>query len=163
MSYRQFIKMLANTAICAGDAPRPIDTFKMQARAFSLFQFAAYVGLFIGPLIGGALVTPTEQFPGCSLTAVFAFANLLWLNETLPDQTSDSSKQVPPSMKQIFASPAVIPVLINFLYCFLLNFLTTTRAYTARNLATQSSGISFFVTLIGVLQACWLLFVFPPL
>ncbi|EJD35023.1 MFS general substrate transporter [Auricularia subglabra TFB-10046 SS5] len=166
------------------------STPRTQARAFSLFQFAANVGIFIGPLIGGALVTPTEQFPGLfgsiqllrdyryflpgfvtgSLTAAVAFANLLWLNETLPDQTSDLRKQAPPSMKQIFASPGVIPVLVIFLYCFLLSFFITALFPVFYFTPIELGGfglpppqISFFVALIGVSQACWLLFAFPPL
>ncbi|KAL7792439.1 major facilitator superfamily domain-containing protein [Trichoderma ceciliae] len=39
-------------------------TSETQAVAFSWFAFANNVGIFLGPIIGGALADPTEQFPG---------------------------------------------------------------------------------------------------
>jgi MFS family permease len=43
------------------------STVDTQARAFSFFSFGGNVGIFLGPLIGGALADPAEQYP-----AVFA-------------------------------------------------------------------------------------------
>ncbi|RMZ88322.1 hypothetical protein DV736_g4452, partial [Chaetothyriales sp. CBS 134916] len=40
------------------------STAKTQARAFSYFAFTGNLGLFIGPLIGGALADPVKQYPG---------------------------------------------------------------------------------------------------
>jgi MFS family permease len=40
-----------------------ISTPKTQARAFSFFAFASYLGLFVGPLLGGFLADPAHQFP----------------------------------------------------------------------------------------------------
>jgi len=39
------------------------STPKTQARAFSLFAFAGNLGLFIGPILGGALADPANQYP----------------------------------------------------------------------------------------------------
>ncbi|UKZ77096.1 hypothetical protein TrVFT333_004814 [Trichoderma virens FT-333] len=39
-------------------------TSETQAVAFSWFAFANNIGIFIGPLIGGALADPVDQFPG---------------------------------------------------------------------------------------------------
>ncbi|KAL6909134.1 major facilitator superfamily domain-containing protein [Trichoderma evansii] len=39
-------------------------TAETQAVAFSWFAFANNVGIFLGPMIGGLLADPTEQFPG---------------------------------------------------------------------------------------------------
>lgn len=39
-------------------------TSETQAVAFSWFAFANNVGIFLGPIIGGALADPVEQFPG---------------------------------------------------------------------------------------------------
>ncbi|KAL6867025.1 MFS general substrate transporter [Trichoderma novae-zelandiae] len=39
-------------------------TSETQAVAFSWFAFANNVGIFLGPIIGGALADPAEQFPG---------------------------------------------------------------------------------------------------
>ncbi|MCJ1352744.1 MAG: hypothetical protein MMC33_002728 [Icmadophila ericetorum] len=39
------------------------STHKTQARAFSFFAFTGNLGIFLGPLLGGALVDPAEQYP----------------------------------------------------------------------------------------------------
>ncbi|KAL7903062.1 major facilitator superfamily domain-containing protein [Trichoderma sp. SZMC 28014] len=39
-------------------------TAETQATAFSWFAFANNVGIFVGPIIGGFLADPVEQFPG---------------------------------------------------------------------------------------------------
>ncbi|KAK1955969.1 major facilitator superfamily transporter [Colletotrichum sublineola] len=40
------------------------STSKTQARAFSWFAFSGNLGIFIGPLLGGALADPARQYPG---------------------------------------------------------------------------------------------------
>lgn len=40
------------------------STPRTQARAFSWFAFSGNLGLFIGPLLGGALANPADQYPG---------------------------------------------------------------------------------------------------
>ncbi|KZL80035.1 major facilitator superfamily transporter [Colletotrichum incanum] len=40
------------------------STPKTQARAFSWFAFSGNLGLFLGPLLGGALADPVHQYPG---------------------------------------------------------------------------------------------------
>lgn len=82
------------------------STPSTQARSFSWFAFAGNLGLFAGPLIGGALADPAGQYPwafggvlffenypyalssivvGCiGLTAVVTSA--LFVEETLPDE-----------------------------------------------------------------------------
>ncbi|KAJ5316642.1 hypothetical protein PENANT_c019G07174 [Penicillium antarcticum] len=37
---------------------------KTQARAFSWFAFSGNLGIFLGPLLGGALADPVRQYPG---------------------------------------------------------------------------------------------------
>ena len=39
------------------------STSKTQARAFSWFAFAGNLGIFFGPLLGGALAEPAKQYP----------------------------------------------------------------------------------------------------
>lgn len=39
------------------------STAKTQARAFSLFAFAGNLGIFLGPVIGGACSNPADQYP----------------------------------------------------------------------------------------------------
>ncbi|RMZ75093.1 hypothetical protein DV737_g5464, partial [Chaetothyriales sp. CBS 132003] len=40
------------------------STAKTQAKAFSYFAFTSNLGLFIGPVLGGALADPVKQYPG---------------------------------------------------------------------------------------------------
>jgi len=40
------------------------STPKTQARAFSWFAFSGNIGIFLGPLLGGALANPVGQYPG---------------------------------------------------------------------------------------------------
>lgn len=40
------------------------STPKTQARAFSWFAFSGNLGIFLGPLLGGALADPATQYPG---------------------------------------------------------------------------------------------------
>ncbi|KAJ5643623.1 uncharacterized protein N7484_006130 [Penicillium longicatenatum] len=40
------------------------STPKTQARAFSWFAFSGNLGIFLGPLLGGALANPAVQYPG---------------------------------------------------------------------------------------------------
>lgn len=40
-----------------------ISTPRTQARAFSFFAFSGNLGIFFGPLIGGGLSNPVDQYP----------------------------------------------------------------------------------------------------
>lgn len=40
------------------------STSRTQARAFSWFAFSGNLGIFLGPLLGGALADPVQQYPG---------------------------------------------------------------------------------------------------
>ncbi|KAJ5951351.1 uncharacterized protein N7479_009764 [Penicillium vulpinum] len=40
------------------------STPSTQARAFSWFAFSGNLGIFVGPLLGGALANPVQQYPG---------------------------------------------------------------------------------------------------
>lgn len=40
-----------------------LSTPRTQARAFSFFAIASYLGIFLGPLLGGFLADPANQFP----------------------------------------------------------------------------------------------------
>ena len=88
------------------------STPRTQARSFSWFAFAGNLGIFVGPLIGGALADPVAQYPrafrgirffedypyalssfvvGCiGLSAVVTSA--LFLEETLPEELKHRGK-----------------------------------------------------------------------
>ena len=86
------------------------STPRTQARSFSWFAFSGTLGIFVGPLIGGALADPAGQYPGAfgsvrffqeypyalssivvgciGLTAVLTSA--LFVEETLPESLKRS-------------------------------------------------------------------------
>ena len=85
-------------------------TKKTQAKAFSLYSVAGNLGIFFGPIIGGALAHPTVQYPSIfglkellerhpyalpgfvvgSLRPTAAISSLSLLQETLMKETSDA-------------------------------------------------------------------------
>ncbi|KAG9257173.1 major facilitator superfamily domain-containing protein [Emericellopsis atlantica] len=162
-----------------------------QARAFSWFAFAGNLGLFIGPIVGGTLASPAEQYPGtfgkwqffidypyalpsaacgaiCA-TAVLALA--LGLEETVPDErVSDANpkKNERLSFKELLKSPGVGIVLWVYSHVMFLAFAFTAimpvALYTPVKLGGLGLGpklISVYMTLQGLSQALWLLLAFP--
>ncbi|KZO91658.1 MFS general substrate transporter [Calocera viscosa TUFC12733] len=138
------------------------STPKNQARAFSFFAFATNLGIFVGPLIGGALSKPCEQYPSIfgqltlfvdypyllpciaagAMSGVGALLSVFFLHETRPlrdGKTHDHAVQIdPPPIREILAAPGVIPVIIIFQYALLLGIAFTAVApiffYTAIDL-----------------------------
>ncbi|KAI2634057.1 MFS general substrate transporter [Xylaria nigripes] len=128
------------------------STSQTQARAFSWFAVAGNLGIFIGPLLGGALADPAAQYPGLfggisffkeypyalpsfvvgviGLTSVVTTA--LFVEETLHrvtshDEETDSASRPPPSsMLELLKAPGVGIVLYNYGHVMVLAF-----AYTA--------------------------------
>ncbi|EJT99023.1 MFS general substrate transporter [Dacryopinax primogenitus] len=169
------------------------STPRNQARAFSLFMFAGNMGIFIGPIIGGALSKPASQYPGLfggvwiferypylfpcivsgACTALSCAANLLWLKE--PIQTGISHKTTTATTKplttiQLLVSPGVLPALLIFEYVMLISVLFTALlplfAYTPISLGGWSftpPQISLYLAAGGAGQAFWILLVFPPM
>jgi len=127
---------------------------KHQARVFSWFAFSGNLGIFVGPLLGGALANPAEQYPSVfggipffvhypyalpslavsviGLTAVVL--NVLFTEETLvrelargPDEEgADPAKPPPLSTRELIKSPGVPIVLYTYSHVMMLAF-----AYTA--------------------------------
>ncbi|KZO95896.1 MFS general substrate transporter [Calocera viscosa TUFC12733] len=167
------------------------STPKTQARAFSFFAFSGNIGIFLGPLIGGALSKPAEQYPALfgwstllkeypyvlpcivcgGLAAVAAVINLIWLKETRSLQKDHHAIVInPPSMREVLSAPGVIPVLCIFEYALLLGVAFTAVCpvffYTPVELGGfgwQPAQISLYIAGAGISQAIWLLLVFPPL
>ncbi|EJU00550.1 MFS general substrate transporter [Dacryopinax primogenitus] len=128
------------------------STPKNQARAFSFFAFATNLGIFVGPLIGGALSKPCTQYPTVfgnfalfeqypyllpciaagAMSGVGALLSVLFLKETRPirdGKTHDHATIIqPPRIKEILAAPGVIPVIIIYQYALLLGIAFTAVA-----------------------------------
>lgn len=86
------------------------STPKTQARAFSWFAFSGNLGIFLGPLLGGALADPVHQFPRvfgsihffmvypyalsslvvASIGLTAAISSALFVKETLKKDVSDA-------------------------------------------------------------------------
>ncbi|THY69482.1 MFS general substrate transporter [Aureobasidium pullulans] len=167
------------------------STLKTQARAFSLFAFAGNVGIFLGPVIGGALSTPARQYPRVFggiwffekypyalpniVASLFGFSaaviSSIYLKETLASQKDNGNKPTEPPMStwKLLHQPGVAFTL--FLWCFVsLQGLANTAVvpvfwFTSIPLGGYGFSpiqISLFLGLGGISQALWLLFVFPP-
>ncbi|GJD04505.1 major facilitator superfamily transporter [Colletotrichum higginsianum] len=128
------------------------STPKTQARAFSWFAFSGNLGLFLGPLLGGALADPAHQYPGLfkgqffldypyalpsfvvgSLGLTSALTSFFFVEETLKRERHDESdngstapKKDTPSIAQLVKSKGVGKVLYVYGYIMLLAI-----AYTA--------------------------------
>ncbi|KAM3515323.1 hypothetical protein MY11210_001064 [Beauveria gryllotalpidicola] len=89
-------------------------TPRTQARAFSWFAFAGNVGIFLGPVVGGALADPAAQYPalfgGCAFFERYPYAapgfavsaialtavvtSVLFLEETLHEDAHKTRRHV---------------------------------------------------------------------
>ena len=85
-----------------------LSTSETQARAFSYFAVAGNIGIFLGPMLGGALVDPAGQYPSLfgnneffkkhpyslpgfvtgAVCLLCALANLIYVKETLQKKPS---------------------------------------------------------------------------
>ncbi|KAL3469001.1 MFS general substrate transporter [Aspergillus californicus] len=62
--FRCIAGVFAGTIITIRTMVAEHSTAKTQARAFSWFAFTGNLGIFLGPLLGGALADPASQYPG---------------------------------------------------------------------------------------------------
>ncbi|CAG8011114.1 unnamed protein product [Penicillium olsonii] len=130
------------------------STPKTQARAFSWFAFSGNLGIFLGPLMGGALANPAGQYPGvfggiyffkkypyalsslvvAVVGATAALSTALFVDETLKKPTAGSDGEGADVTKQnddlstwdLLKSPGVGMVIYTYGHLMVLAF-----AYTA--------------------------------
>jgi MFS family permease len=167
------------------------STPKTQARAFSFFAFTGNLGIFIGPIIGGALADPVHQYPlafgsnkflteypyalptmvagaiGLSATLVALFC----VKETLKAEKSGSSSEIAHeklSTKALVKSPGVSMVLYIYGHIMLLAFAYTAVIPIFFFEPVDQSGFGFKPLLIsimmaagGLAQSIWILIFFP--
>ena len=164
---------------------------KTQARAFSFYAFARNLGIFLGPLVGGALAKPAEQYPRLfgrndfllnypyalatlftgAIAGIAALLSLFWLKETLKskvDPTRRANEVM--SMWEIIKAPGVLAVLYLSTHVILLGlaftavlpvFMFTQPALGGFGFSIQS--ISILLAVAGASQALWILLAFPVL
>ncbi|KAK7403483.1 hypothetical protein QQX98_010762 [Neonectria punicea] len=100
------------------------STPETQARAFSWFAFAGNLGIFIGPILGGFLADPAEQYPGAfggvkffedypfalpgfvtaAISATSFLACALFLKETLKKQSTDETEAQPTEAEPLLST-----------------------------------------------------------
>ncbi|KAK5136172.1 hypothetical protein LTR08_004009 [Meristemomyces frigidus] len=162
-----------------------------QARAFSWYMFTKNLGIFIGPLIGGALSNPVKEmssvfgnstffanYPYALATFVAGFVcftatltSLFGLKETLNRPgTSGFKRKVELSTWEVLASPGVPIVLCIFAYTMLLALAFTAVMPVFLYTPVDLGGIGFsdrwiaiFIAVAGGSQSIWMLLPFPPL
>ena len=167
-----------------------ISTPKNTARAFSYFAFAGNLGIFAGPAIG-ALARPASQYPdvfgkiqffhdwpyilpsaiGGSVGLIAAITAFFFLKETLSEEVRNKQADKPTmSTWELMKYPGVATAILTFCYAGMLGFAFTAIApvlfYTSVPLGgfgLSEKLISLFISINGIAQALWLLFVFPPL
>ncbi|KAL3420317.1 major facilitator superfamily transporter [Phlyctema vagabunda] len=166
------------------------STPKTHARAFSFFAFSSNLGLFLGPLIGGVLSNPADQYPrlfgniqffrdypyalptfGTGAVGVSAcIISALFIKETLKKKPDEGSITLTLTTWEIIKYPGIIPVLLLYGYILLLAFAYTAVVPIFWFTSPELGGfgftplqISIFLGGAGISQALWTLFAFPPL
>lgn len=142
--FRCLAGVFAGTIVTIRTMLSEISTQRTQAVAFSWFAFSGNLGIFFGPLVGGALADPAHQYPRTFGTVQFfldypyslssfvvagigfsgAFTAALFLKETLEKRdppTEDgvvNPKDEPLSILEILKAPGVLMVL--YVYCYIM-------------------------------------------
>jgi hypothetical protein len=153
------------------------STPKTQAKAFGWFSIGGNLGLFLGPVVGGALASPATKYPGLfggipffeqhpyalpgfatgaiSLTGALTVA--LFLKETLPGaeaRPATSSKPAPRmSISEIVKAPGVILVLSLHGHVMLLAFAFTAIFPILLYTSVDLGGLGFGPSLISLIMA----------
>ncbi|OAL33836.1 hypothetical protein AYO20_06847 [Fonsecaea nubica] len=167
-----------------------ISTHKTQARAFSFFAFTGNLGIFLGPLLGGALANPAMVYPSVfghikffrdypyalptfvsgSIAIIATITLAMGIKETLvrsPTQQSAGARKEM-SIPDLLRSPNVPITLYIYAHIMLLAFSYTAIVpvffFTPVDLGGFGFSpflISVFMGLGGLSQSLWLLIVFP--
>jgi MFS family permease len=189
--FRCLAGVFAGTIVTVRSMITENSTPRTQARAFSFFAFAGNLGIFIGPLIGGGLSKPAEQYPSVfgriklfkdfpyalptfaagAVGASAAIINALFVKETLNRKVHGGlSGDGPRSTWEIVKSPGVVTVLFIYGGAMLLALAYTAVLPVLCFTPVELGGFGFSPLRISILmatggasQAIWLLLVFPPL
>ncbi|KAL1871464.1 hypothetical protein Plec18167_007023 [Paecilomyces lecythidis] len=154
------------------------STPKTQARAFSYFAFANNLGIFLGPLIGGALVHPEKQYPSLFGGNKFFENNPYALPTFVTGAIGtlhlkgdpEAAKAEQKSILELLKWPGVALVLYVYFHVYFMGLGYTAIQpvfyFTSPKLGGfgfTPSQISLFMALAGFSQSLWILVIFPPL
>ncbi|KAG9505255.1 hypothetical protein J7337_002221 [Fusarium musae] len=170
-----------------------LSTPETQAKAFSWFAFGGNIGIFLGPIIGGALADPAHQFPRAFgnvqffidypyalqgivvglISSTSCVTTALLLKETLHEpKKSHNEENGEPRMStwELVKSRQVALVLWAYSHAMFLAFVFTAILpvvlYTPIELGGTGFNafqISIYMAIQGASQAIWLLIAFPIL
>ena len=153
------------------------STPKTQARAFSYFAFTGNLGIFIGPLIGGALADPVGQYPGVFggnkffteypyalpmiVTGIIGLSAslvcILFVRETLQAKDGKLLNRTPTNEKlstwELLNSPGVPVVLFLYGHIMILAFSYTAVVPVFSFEPVAKSGLGFKPLLISIMMA----------
>ena len=157
------------------------STPRTQARAFSLFTCAGNLGAFLGPVLGGALADPVNQYPNLfrgwryfeaypyalpgfvvgGISASSALLSALFLDES-PGQKSESktgdggsmqNAAKPMSAAQLLKAPGVLVVLWVYNHVMLLGFAMIALLPVYLYTPVQQGGLGFSTQYISICMA----------
>ncbi|CBX96864.1 hypothetical protein IAQ61_008186 [Plenodomus lingam] len=168
-----------------------MSTKKTQATAFSLFAFFNNLGIFFGPLLGGALERPADKYSSVlgkmqffhdypyalpnivvgGIAFIAAMTTTFFVKETLHIHRDSKVTDEPPmSSWQLIKSPGVGPVLLVYNYVMLLAYTLTAVFPVFQYTPIEMGGLGFSPEIIaactavnGASQAIWILIAFPKL
>ncbi|KAK2680087.1 MFS transporter superfamily [Fusarium oxysporum f. sp. vasinfectum] len=170
-----------------------ILTPETQAKAFSWFAFGGNIGIFLGPIIGGALADPAHQFPRAFgnvqffidypyalqgvvvglISSTSCITTAFLLKETLHEPKKarhEENGQPRMSTWELVKSRQVALVLWAYSHAMFLAFVFTAILpvvlYTPIELGGTGFNafqISIYMAIQGASQAIWLLIAFPIL
>lgn len=149
--FRCLAGVFAGTIVTIRTMLTELSTPRTQAAAFSWFAFSGNLGIFLGPLVGGALADPAHQYPKlfghvqfflhypyalssfviAAIGFTGALTSALFVQETLrkeepAGEENGVARPKPLSIPEILKAPGVAIVLYLYLHIALLAF-----AYTA--------------------------------
>ena len=153
------------------------STPKTQAKAFSYFAFTGNLGIFLGPIIGGAFADPVHQYPklfrgsaffskypyalptlvagGFGLTATLTC--ILFLKETLKTKDGALLNRIPTNEKlstwDLLKSPGVPMVLYLNAHIMVLAFSYTAVVPVFSFEPVKKSGLGFTPLMISIIMA----------
>lgn len=155
-----------------------LSTPETQARAFSWFGFAGNAGIFLGPILGGVLADPVNQYPNAfkgltffvdypfalagfvtgAISTTSALTTIFFLKETLVKETtgqdgSPGSPAPPLSTMELLKSPGVLIVLWIYGHVMFLAFAFTALLPVALYTPIDLGGIGFSSFQISIYMA----------
>jgi len=189
--FRCFAGLFAGTIVTIRTMISENSTHKTQARAFSFFAFTGNLGIFLGPILGGALAKPATVFPSIfghiqffhdypyalptivtgSIGVIATVTSALFIKETLvrePKSSSDAASRPRMSTLELLRAPNVGITLYIYAHVMLLAFAYTAISPVFSFTPVHLGGfgftplqISLFMGLGGLSQSLYLLIIFP--